>query len=403
MAKSAPKEIKIEDAINGIKEKGISKWLFDALVFSFTEARRGKLKTHDEHHLEVHWLENLIRLRDQILEKRYFPSASVAFVISDPMIREIFAAPFVDRVVHHFLYLISANWWDKRFINDSYSCRPGKGTLYGIKRVQKMMRQATAGGTKKAYIIKLDISGYFMSLPRAKLYRLVKKGLDQQFARYKSDPAGWQLYRICDFLWRRVLLDDPVKKAHRRGPLKNWDPSILPKRKSLYWQRVGFGIVIGNLTSQLISNIYLDQLDRYIKYVLGYKYYGRYVDDFIIIVPEEKYKQAKRDIYKIESFLKDELGLVLHPKKRYFASVEKGVEFIGARIYPNVIYPSDRAQKHFRKAAMDVAYGYVGIDSLVSHMGIMTHMDAGKFIKEVFDDMGWDYQEPWWGAAGKDR
>lgn len=368
---------------------GMRSWLIGALTRSFQEARKNKLKTFNEHSYDIHWMENIIRLTDAILEHYYEPSASVSFVIYDPMIREIFAAPFVDRVVHHFLYSIQYGWWDRRFIADSYSCREGKGTLYGIKRTQGMMRRASDNFTKEAMIIKLDIQGYFMSLPREKLYERVKWGLVQQFQPHFKLSSAYELYQICLFLWRQILFDDPVKKSWRRGTLKDW--LVLPKEKSLYEQPPGRGIVIGNLTSQLVSNIYLDQLDRYVRYELGYKNYGRYVDDFLIIVPIEEYQKAKQDVKKIERFLKDELQLTLHPKKRYYQSVYKGVSFLGARIYPRCLYPSDRIQKKFEQALYNLRSGRVKNETVISYFGYLKHLDADKYVKKVFDKYGYDY------------
>ena len=384
----------LEEIITDIKRIGFNEWLSHALVAAFKDARKGKLKTHDEHSFEVNWMQNITKLQTSILECTYEPSASVAFVIFEPMIREIFAAPFRDRIVHPFLYNMQAGWWDRRFIYDSYSCREYKGTLFGIKRAQKLMRQASAGGAKEAYIVKLDLKGYFMSLPRTKLYARVRWGLDQQFKDYKNDPAGYRLYRTCDYLWRKILFDDPASKAWRRGSIHNWDPDVLPPEKSLFTQQPGYGIVIGNLTSQLVSNIYLDQLDRFVKFDLGYKYYGRYVDDFFIIVPATEYAKVKTDIKKIEVFLKSELGLTLHTKKRYYQPVEKGMSFLGARVYLNALYPSDRLQKKFHISAEKFAYGYKDVDSIISYLGLMKHLDAHKYLERAFDNMGWDYHAP---------
>lgn len=363
----------------------------EVLTEAFTDARKGKLKTYDEHMFEVNWIQNLIDLRDAILERRYEPGASVAFVVFEPMVREIFAASFRDRVVHHFLYNMQAGWWDRRFIYDSYSCRVGKGTLFGIKRVQRFMRMTSQNYTKKAYIIKMDIQGYFMSLPRRELYREVSRGLELQFAEYMDDPMGQSLFKICDFLWGQILMDNPVSKARKKGAEWHWDPDVLPPRKSLFRQPYGIGIVIGNLTSQLVSNIYLNRLDRYIKFELGYKYYGRYVDDFVIVVPEEGYAQAKKDIKKIERFAKEEMQLTVHPKKKYIQEVRKGVSFLGARIYPDCLYPSDRLQSHFKRTADGVVKEYKDIPNLVSYLGLMKHLDAGKFVRVVTEELGWEF------------
>ena len=382
----------LSELIIEIEKCGFDKWLLLALTKAFTAARKGKLGTYDEHSFELHWMQNLVYLRDSILERTYEPSASVAFVIFDPMVREIFAAPFRDRIVHHFLYEMQAGWWDRRFIKNSYSCREGKGTLYGIKQAQRMMWRVTQNGTKKAYIVKLDIKGYFMHLQRQKLYDRVKWGLDRQFADVMSNEYGRKLYYLCDFLWQQVLFDDPIKKTWRRGPLANWNANILPPEKSLYCQPPEQGIVIGNLTSQLVSNIFLDLLDRFVTVELGYKWYGRYVDDFFIMVPKEDLARLKGDVVKIEVFLREKLGLVLHPKKRYCQSVYKGMSFLGARIYPCCLYPSDRLQKNFLVAAYDVTHGFREIESIVSYLGLMKHLNSQDFNFRVFEKVGWRYR-----------
>lgn len=390
MGKVGKTPLDLAKTVVEMKDMGLRRWLLVQLVAAFEDARKGKLKTYDEHSFEQNWLENIVDLRDAILEYRYQPGASVTFVVFEPMVREIFAAPFRDRVIHHFLYRMQAGWWDRRFIYDSYSCRVEKGTLLGIKRMQKFMRIASEDFTKEAHIIKLDIQGYFMSLPREKLYQKVRWGLERQFADYKDDTMGYQLFKICDFLWKMVLFDDPVAKARKRGPRKNWNPEILPPSKSLYQQPYGKGIVIGNLTSQLVSNIYLSELDRYIHYELGYKCYGRYVDDFFMIMPGEKYPQAKKDVKKIEKFLETKLDLKLHPKKRYYQSVYKGASFLGARVYPRCLYPSDRIQANFKSTVQGLVYGYKDVDSVVAYLGLMVHLDAKRFAQEIFDEVGWE-------------
>ena len=389
-------QLDIPAAIKAIERQGFDAWFQQELVKAFYSARQNKLKTHDEHHFELHWMENLVRLQRTIEEYAYEPSPSVSFVIFDPMVREIFAAPFIDRVVHHFLYNMQYGWWDRRFIYDSYSCREGKGTLFGVQRAQKLMQRGTNNYHDPAYIVKLDIRGYFMSLPRAKIYARVKWGLDRQFAGFLNNPHAFRLYKTCDYLWRQTLMDDPIKKARKRGPLTNWSPDILPPAKSLYTQPPGYGIVIGNLTSQLVSNIYLDQLDRFITMKLGYKYYGRYVDDFFFIVKKSDLPQAKQDVKRIELYLRDELHLTLHPKKRYIQPVEHGMQFLGARIYPHALCPSDRLKTHFNAASDLVASGQKKLDTVISYLGIMKHLDADKYLKHLFDSRGWDYRPSDW-------
>ena len=376
------------DEIDGI---GMKHWLLRQLALAYKEARKNKIKTFNEHQYEANWTDNLQNLCKVIYENAYLPSSSLAFIIFDPMIREIFAAQFVDRIVHHLLYTICGKWWDARMIYDSFSCRDGKGTLLGIQRLQKMMRQASDNGHKKAIAYKMDIRGYFMSLPRKELYKVVKWGLDRQFEPYMHRAAARKLKQLCEFLWKMVLMDDPARKARKREPLSNWNK--LPLVKSLFYRLPGVGIVIGNLTSQLVSNIYLSTFDRYIKFTLKYKYYVRYVDDFVIVVPEEDYKRLLKDIEKIERFLRNVLHLTLHPDKRYVQDVRKGVNCLGARVYLFCVYPSNRLQKKFRREIKKfLESGGKERESLTSYMGLMKHMNGDGFVKKVFDEYGLDFK-----------
>lgn len=373
---------------------GLRRWLLLALTEAFETARKGKLKSFDEHSFEVNWMQNMTRLRDAILERRYEPGASVAFVVFDPMVREIFAAPFMDRIVHHLLYGLQAGWWDQRFIYDSYSCRVDKGTLMGIYRVERMMREATNNYTEDAWLIKNDVSGCFMSFPRRGMFDRVEWGLVRQFDEVMGDSMGRQLFQICDYLWEKVLLDDPTKKAWRRGPRWHWNPEVLPPRKSLFCQPEGYGLPIGNVTSQLASNIYMDKLDRFLKFDMGYKWAARYVDDFLRMVRACDKEKLLKDTPIIAEFLKREMGMTMHPKKQYCQSVWKGVSFIGARIYPRSICPSDRLQARYKAALSNLIAGEGSLESLQSYLGLMEHMDAADFINDVLEQMGQDVPLP---------
>lgn len=383
--------IDLEKIFDEIDEHGFHRWLVVALTNAYMEARKGKRATYDMHEFELNWQKNILNLAQTLEERIYEPGSSITFVIFDPKVREIFAAPARDRSVHHLLYVMSAGWYDQRFVETSTSCRVGRGTLYAIRRAQEQMLEVTENCTKKARVVKMDLAGYFMSLPREKLCRVVLEGLDEQFVPYRGRKAAALVYALCKFLWQQVLMDDPVKKARKRGSESNWDTKVLPSNKSLFSQPEGYGIVIGNLTSQLASNIYLDKLDKFVTVTLGYKYYGRYVDDFYIMVAEKDYIQLKQDIRLIERFLREELGLVLHPKKRYMQSVYKGMPYLGARVYPHCLYPSDRLQAKFRRAVYDYDNGKGGLESVISYLGHMKHLDAGGFVKNVFREVGWDY------------
>ena len=375
-------------------------FLYQELWDAYLAARRGKRKTVDEHQFEFMAAPNILNLTDDILRRTYRPSRGVAFIIHDPVIREIVAAPFRDRVVHHFLYNVCAAWWDRRFIYDSYSCREGKGTLFGQKRLAHHIAVVGKGGQEPVFVAKLDIQGYFMSLNHELLYQRVLWGLKRQF--HEDAHSGLakglrcrptdqdKLERVVKFLWRQVIFDQPMKNVTVRGRRSDWDD--LPSNKSLFCQPRGQGLVIGNLTSQLLSNIFLDQLDRFVTQDLGYKHYGRYVDDFFIAVPLARKAQLLRDIKMIEGHLHYDLRLRLHPKKRYLQVAEHGVPFVGAVVYPGRILPSPRAQKNFRRAAYRLTTRGEGkIEGIVAREGGLKHINSRRFFKREFDRWGWGY------------
>lgn len=358
-----------------------------ALYYAYLEARKGgKRKTHDEHDFEIKDHENLKNLQNDILNHAYHPSRSTAHIITKPVIREIFAAPFRDRVIHHLIFSSVYDWWDKRFVYDSYSCRINKGTLFGIKRLDHHIRAVSQNYARSAYVLKLDIEGYFMSLPRHELYKRAIWGLDRQF----KNQTHTKEYQTLKFLWRQTIMDDPVKGAKKKGDLTLWDK--LPKSKSLFSQPPGKGIVIGNLTSQLLSNIYLDQLDRFIVYDLGYKHYGRYVDDFYIVVSEDELPQLKRDICAIEEYLKL-LNLTLHPNKRLLKNSKYGIPFLGATNYNNHILPGKRLTKNMRAAFKEVVSGQRDIETVPSYMGHLKYINSYRLLKEIFETTGWSYYD----------
>ena len=179
-----------------------------------------------------------------------------------------------------------------------------------------------------------------MSLDRKKLYVRAMWGLDRQF------PDGGYVYQVCRYLWKVIIFNDPLTGAKFSCPRTAWEG--LPPSKSLFHQPKGRGIAIGNLTSQLLSNIYLDQLDRFVTLTLGYSNYGRYVDDFYIVSTSRTQLQSATGA--IERYLNEELGLTLHPRKRHLQAIEKGVAFLGAVIYPYRIQPGKRLTCNLLKA-----------------------------------------------------
>jgi RNA-directed DNA polymerase len=295
---------------------------------AYFDARKHKRNTLNQLNFEFNLEENLVALYRDIRERRYHVGKSVCFVVDHPVIREIFAADFRDRVVHHLIYNDIAPQFERRFIEDSYACRKGYGTLMGIERMGHHIRSCTDNYSKQAYILKLDIQGYFMSINRKILYDKLEKTLLVDKGRV-ADNTRLDLELIL-FLIKEVIFDDPTKNCIICGEKQNWDE--LPASKSLFHAAPDCGLPIGNLTSQLFSNIYMNDFDHYVKRVLGVKHYGRYVDDFFLIHQDKYFLLSCKD--QIEHYLKQSLGLTLHPQKIYLQEAAKGVIFLGAVIKP---------------------------------------------------------------------
>ncbi len=346
------------------------KWLREELYKAYRTARRGKTSKPQVVEFDRVHESEIDALTREIYTHTYTPLPSTAFIVNRPVKREIFAAHFRDRVVHHFLFNQVNGWWDVHFIEDNYSCRKGKGTLYGIRRLDHHIRSVSANYTRDAYILKLDLQGYFMSLDRKRLYERAMWGLDHQFS-----TKGYS-YQVCRFLWKTIIFNDPIDGVIYNCPREAWRG--LPSSKSLFGQPKGRGIAIGNLTSQLLSNIYLDQLDRKITIDLGMKHYGRYVDDFYI-VSEDKRKLTEL-IGVIEAFLHRDLSLVLHPHKRQLQHYTKGVAFLGAVIYPFRIHPGRRLKRNLIRA---LSLPDCTVETAASYRGLVKHYRHKKLLSSI--------------------
>ncbi|MDO4612342.1 MAG: RNA-directed DNA polymerase [Candidatus Saccharibacteria bacterium] len=363
------------------------------------EARKNKYKTVDEHKFELNAPENINNLCEEILTRHYKPSRGIAFIVSEPKHREIVAASYRDRVIHHFVCAICDVWIERHLINDSYSCRKEKGTLYGQRRLQHFMNKVKTETGEEAFVGKFDIRRYFVKLDRKKIFARAIWALDQQF-HHTNRPDQENgilcrpehrefLFSLLKFLWHQIIFDDPMDGIKFRGKRSDWNS--LDPGKSLMDQPPGIGIVIGNLTSQELSNLYLDQLDRFVTLTLGYKYYGRYVDDFFIVVPASQRHKMISDVAKIEEFLHDELSLELHNHKRLYKYAKNGIPFTGGVVYPDHIGLSRRARRRAYEAAERVATGQEPIENFVARMGTTIHLNQRQFYKELFDKYGWDF------------
>ena len=351
------------------------------LFKAYYSCRKNKRSTINALAFELNLEEELIQLKEELESGRYTISNSIAFVVDKPVKREIFAANFRDRVVHHLVIQKMNAVFEKHFIYDSYACRKAKGTHFGIGRVDGFIRKCSKNYTQDCYLLKLDIKGFFMHINKTILYTKIETLFT---SKYKG--ADKQLYlNLCKI----ILFNEPVNNAIIKGNLNNWDN--LPKDKSLFAAKPGYGLPIGNLTSQVFANVYMSSLDHFVKHELGIRYYGRYVDDFVLVHTNKAYLKSLIPI--ISKFLKTELHLKLHPKKIYLQHYSKGVSYIGGFIKPNRIYVSKRTKGNFYEAIHkqnklienttnpSKAEKLLFLSTMNSYLGILRHFKSYKLCK----------------------
>lgn len=307
------------------------------LFKAYYECRLCKRRTANAIIFEQDFEDNLLSLWREINSGKYKINRSIAFIVSQPVKREVFAADFRDRIVHHWIIDRVNELLEAEFIFDSYSCRTGKGTLLGAQRVQEMLQKCSSGGVKDCYILKLDIRSFFMSIDKTILYRKLAVFLRQK---YRHDDLDILLKLI-----KQVIFNNPEDNCIIKGKISDWNG--LPYYKSLFWSNKNKGLPIGNLTSQVFANFYLNDLDKFITQTLGVRYYGRYVDDFVLVHEDKEFLKAAHR--RIEHFLSSELKLNLHPQKVYLQHYTKGVRFIGAFIKHDHIIIGKRTKGNLYK------------------------------------------------------
>ncbi|MCL2413294.1 MAG: RNA-directed DNA polymerase [Bacteroidales bacterium] len=317
--------------------------LLSELYHAYYCARKHKRNTLNQLAFEYDLSKNIHELYDAIRTRTYEPLHSIAFIVEEPVKREVFAANFRDRVVHHWIFNHLNPVLDNRFITDCYSCREGKGTLFGIRRLEHHVRSCSENHTKPCYVLKFDIEGYFMRMNRKILYQQLERHLEKPHPHWQNVPID-----LVKYLIRKTIFNDPTKDCRFNTAPYTW--TGLPKSKSLFYARPDCGLPIGNLTSQLFSNVYMGDFDNFVKHKLKCKHYGRYVDDFYILSTSEDpeyYRYLRREIDK---YLHENLELNLHPKKHYFQHYSKGIPFLGVVVYPYHTVVNRRNKKNFLKA-----------------------------------------------------
>ncbi|MGN0235841.1 MAG: RNA-directed DNA polymerase [Paludibacteraceae bacterium] len=327
----------------------------DEVLHAYICCIENKRNTSSAIQFELDEANNVMSLFQELNSQTYRPTTSIAFVVTRPKLREVFAANFRDRVVHHLFVNRTLPLFERKFIADTYNCRVGKGCLYGVKRVYGMLARNTS-----KWVLKCDIQSFFMSIDKK---ILLDKVIDLLKNDYKGDDLLFMLW-----LATVIITHRPELNCEKHGDISLWEK--LPAGKSLFHTDGTKGMPIGNLTSQLFANYYLCDFDHFVKSFSDIEY-GRYMDDFVVIGEHDKLLSM---LPTMRIYLKKELHITLHPNKVYLQPVRHGVTFIGYRIYPTHIRPAKRIIHNTMQVAKTKHHTVEGfIQSANSLLGFMRH------------------------------
>lgn len=318
------------------------------LFSAWHEFRKGKESKLDVQQFFLDLEINIISLFRRIKTGIYKHSNYISFFICDPKLRNIHKAEVTDRVLHHSIVRHIEPLFEKSFIFDSYSSRDDKGTHRAIKRLKKFCLIITKNKTKTAWALKCDIKKFFDSIDHEILLSLAREKVRDE--------------KLMDII-------EEVVRSYKKEP--------------------GKGIPLGNLTSQLFSNVYLNQFDHFVKREARIKYYLRYADDFIILNTEKE--QLEKLVPILNDFLETKLKLHLHPDKIFVRKIHKGIDFLGCVVFPtHIILRTATKKRMFRKIRIRKKELETGVidkkafnQSLQSYFGMLTHCRGRGIWKEI--------------------
>jgi len=305
------------------------------LLITWERFLRGKIKKKDVREFQAELATNIASLYSDLKNITYTHGPYSAFNVSDPKPRNIHKATVRDRVVHHLIYKELYWYFHFRFIYDSYSCRRNKGTHRALDRFRDFARKVSRNHTRTCFVLKCDIKKFFASVDHQILTKILE--------RHIADP---------DILW---LINQVVSSFHTTA--------------------LGVGLPLGNLTSQLLVNAYMHELDMYIKQELKVKYYLRYADDFAILSDNRKYLEDV--LPRLHIFLNEKLHLELHEHKVYIKTYDSGVDFLGW-----VHFPYHRQLRTTTKRkVMRMMKGYPKRETISSYRGLLGHGNTHRLQK----------------------
>lgn len=349
------------------------------LIDAYYYCRKNKRSKLSALTFEINYESNLTELLNEVNNRTYRPDKSIAFVVIKPKPREIFAAQFRDRVLHHLIDIKLRPLIECELIDETCNNRIGKGTEAAIQYARKFLSQCN----KNDFVCKIDMKGFFMTISKTRLIDITINFISEKYYAHDKEDIMW--------LVKTILSDLPHKNCIKQSSEEKW--RLVPKNKSLFQLDDDLGIPIGNLLSQLLANFFLNEFDHLCKKL--FKYYVRYVDDCVIIDDKSlilnTMPELRKDLAKI--------GICLHPHKFYLQHISKGVAFVGAVVYPNRIYLHNRTVYNAFHKIQELNNLPITYDNIIkfrsimnSYLGFMKNRCAYNIRKRLIYTM----EHKWW-------
>jgi RNA-directed DNA polymerase len=309
------------------------------LFVAWPSYRKGKRRKRDIQEFEFRLEDNVFALHEELANGTYRPGGYEQFRITDPKTRIISKAPVRDRLLHQAIYQELCHAFDKTFIFDSYSCRDDKGTHKAFKRLVTVARKVSCNYTKPCWALKMDIRKFFDSIDHAILMGILAERIEDK-----------KLLHLLKLIIESFAFGE------------------------------GKGMPLGNLTSQLLANVYMDTIDKYVKHKLKVKHYLRYADDFVILSTDPDYLLGC--FVELNVFLKEKLKLQIHPNKVSLRKLSQGIDFVGYVALPHYNLPRRKTIRRMLKA-LKMGEREEVEKALPSYMGHLGHADTYKLTKMV--------------------
>ncbi len=311
------------------------------LLEAWSEFVKGKRGKPDVAEFSLNLMDNLLSLRRDLINHTYRHGPYRAFNINDPKPRNIHKACVRDRVLHHAIYRVLYPFFDKTFISDSFSCRLGRGTHKALDRFRSFANAASKNNTTTCWILKCDIRKFFANIDHEILLDILRSYIPDE-----------------ETIW---LLDEVASSFSSTAP--------------------GRGLPLGNLTSQLFVNVYMNEFDQFMKHEFKMKHYIRYADDFVVFSHDRAWLESL--LSQMRGFLQEKLRLTLHPRKVFIKTLASGVDFLGWVHFPDHRVLRSATRRRMMKTMSETK----STESLNSYLGLLGHGNAHKLKKKIIDNI----------------